>query len=274
MSHQRKFGFTLIELLVVIAIIAILAAILFPVFAQAKAAAKQIAGVSNLKQLGMAYQLYASDYDDTTMPYQHVVDTGLDPAVVGWWASYSLTTFLEDPTRGFSYPYTKSAEVLVCPQARHLPGGATTYGMNLALTVDEFGEAGLSFSLFDQPSDTLVFVDSASLQEDPKVLRRSQLVYAPFEGGTPDIHGRHGDSRANIAWADGHASSKRITYYQETASWVPGLTPSDYRQSRMGAIVYPGTVMPNVNDYGSAEWNLAFRRAGYYYFAQKPVVQQ
>lgn len=256
-------------MLVVIAIIAILAAILFPVFAQAKAAAKQVAGLSNVKQLGLGYQLYATDYDDTTMPYQHIFDTGPDPAVITWWAGYSLTDFIEDPKRSFMYPYTKSADVMICPKARHLPGSASTYGMNLALTVDELGEAGLSYSLFDEPTDTLVFVDSANFNSDPKILQRSQLVYAPFEGGTPDIHGRHGDSRANVAWADGHASSKRITYYQETASWLPELTPNDFRQNNLGGIVYPGTVMPNVNDYGTPEWDLAFRRAGYYYFAQK-----
>jgi len=59
-----KGGFTLIELLVVIAIIAILAAILFPVFAQAKAAAKKINSLSNQKQIGVGIQLYAGDYDD------------------------------------------------------------------------------------------------------------------------------------------------------------------------------------------------------------------
>ncbi|MBX3095558.1 MAG: prepilin-type N-terminal cleavage/methylation domain-containing protein [Fimbriimonadaceae bacterium] len=60
-----KKAFTLIELLVVIAIIAILAAILFPVFAQAKAAAKKTAGISNQKQIGAALQIYMGDYDDT-----------------------------------------------------------------------------------------------------------------------------------------------------------------------------------------------------------------
>lgn len=63
---KRNGAFTLIELLVVIAIIAILAAILFPVFAQAKRAAKTSATLSNTKQLGLAVQMYAADYDDST----------------------------------------------------------------------------------------------------------------------------------------------------------------------------------------------------------------
>ncbi len=68
-KHLSK-AFTLIELLVVIAIIAILAAILFPVFAQAKAAAKSISTVSNIKQVGTAGQLYLADYDDVVHPHR------------------------------------------------------------------------------------------------------------------------------------------------------------------------------------------------------------
>src|SRR5688572_31305139 len=68
LSHEAKKymkrAFTLIELLVVIAIIAILAAILFPVFAQAKAAAKKTADLSNIKQITTASHIYLSDYDD------------------------------------------------------------------------------------------------------------------------------------------------------------------------------------------------------------------
>lgn len=70
-SISKKRGFTLIELLVVIAIIAILAAILFPVFAQAKAAAKKTADLSNMKQIGTAITMYATDNDDKTMSVDH-----------------------------------------------------------------------------------------------------------------------------------------------------------------------------------------------------------
>ena len=65
---QRRNGFTLIELLVVIAIIAILAAILFPVFGQAREKARQTACFNNLKQIGLAYQMYAQDYDEAIVP--------------------------------------------------------------------------------------------------------------------------------------------------------------------------------------------------------------
>ncbi len=89
---QRSKGFTLIELLVVIAIIAILAAILFPVFAQARAKARQASGQSNQKQLGTAVLMYVQDYDET-------FPIGLDN---GWW----MSTWIRN-----TQPYVKNFQV-------------------------------------------------------------------------------------------------------------------------------------------------------------------
>jgi prepilin-type N-terminal cleavage/methylation domain-containing protein len=68
---MKRYAFTLIELLVVIAIIAILAAILFPVFAQAREKARQATCLSNMKQMGLATRMYLQDYDETSFPAWH-----------------------------------------------------------------------------------------------------------------------------------------------------------------------------------------------------------
>ncbi|MEZ0327747.1 MAG: type II secretion system protein [Fimbriimonas sp.] len=106
---QRSRGFTLIELLVVIAIIAILAAILFPVFAQAKAAAKSTSTLSNIKQLGTAVIMYAGDFEDRTpgaFQCGYVTDDiwcGAD-----WW-SYESDRFVAWSTN--VWPYMKNAQI-------------------------------------------------------------------------------------------------------------------------------------------------------------------
>src|ERR1044072_5903757 len=79
-DDSMKKAFTLIELLVVIAIIAILAAVLFPVFAQGKLAAKKTAGLNQGKQIGLATQIYLADYDDTLPGYRWNVPNS-DPAI-------------------------------------------------------------------------------------------------------------------------------------------------------------------------------------------------
>lgn len=104
---RRQSGFTLIELLVVIAIIAILAAILFPVFAQARAKARGVSCLSNIKQLTLGMTMYAQDYDEA-FPQWHWDESysggsGKSPnnATSLWWNAI--------------YPYVKNAQIFTCP---------------------------------------------------------------------------------------------------------------------------------------------------------------
>ncbi|MCO5298291.1 MAG: prepilin-type N-terminal cleavage/methylation domain-containing protein [Fimbriimonadaceae bacterium] len=112
-----KRAFTLIELLVVIAIIAILAAILFPVFAQAKQAAKKAVDLSNMKQIGVAMQIYLSDYDDTyPMSYYYRNDNGSAGTVPN--CGYVHWT-------GLIQPYVKNIDIFRSPSDK-LGGMAPT----------------------------------------------------------------------------------------------------------------------------------------------------
>jgi prepilin-type N-terminal cleavage/methylation domain-containing protein/prepilin-type processing-associated H-X9-DG protein len=104
----QRFGFTLIELLVVIAIIAILAAILFPVFASARQKARQTACLSNMKQIGTADMMYTQDNDEYYPHYfQAWPDRTLNSNEDTYWPMWALQL----------YPYTKNPNIVVCPNA-------------------------------------------------------------------------------------------------------------------------------------------------------------
>ncbi len=105
---RRRDAFTLIELLVVIAIIAILAAILFPVFAQAKMAAKKTAALSQAKQTGTAIMLYIADYDD--LGPTGTVPNLTNPAVQAWRPSDAAA---QSPAGWFAYPIAQDEHALV-----------------------------------------------------------------------------------------------------------------------------------------------------------------
>jgi len=98
---KRSNGFTLIELLVVIAIIAILAAILFPVFAKAREKARQTSCLSNLNQMGKAVLMYAQDYDERVPPSYQRATPGADWPLIKWAAHV--------------VPYVKNSQVFLCP---------------------------------------------------------------------------------------------------------------------------------------------------------------
>jgi prepilin-type N-terminal cleavage/methylation domain-containing protein/prepilin-type processing-associated H-X9-DG protein len=105
---QRKTGFTLIELLVVIAIIAILAAILFPVFAQAREKARQTSCLSNIKQIMTGAKMYTQDYDEMSFNYAF---NEIDPNGADTWFTWCE----------MEAPYVKSTQIFMCPSANKNP---------------------------------------------------------------------------------------------------------------------------------------------------------
>lgn len=121
--HSRT-AFTLIELLVVIAIISILAAILFPVFAQARAKARQTVCMSNMRQIGLGVRMYLQDYDEVYFAF--------DQGGVGWTIPRSAWVETQD---FLLRPYLKNTGILGCPEEKTITAGGVTarspqYAMN------------------------------------------------------------------------------------------------------------------------------------------------
>lgn len=145
-KKKSRKGFTLIELLVVIAIIAILAAILFPVFAKAREKARQTACLNNMKQIGTALQMYAQDYDEGIPTYSP--RDGTAPA--GPW---NLD------------PYIKNLQIWQCPSGKK--GVSQNIGVNMQMfRTDEddvyFYTTHAFLSDIKQPSECILFMDTAN----------------------------------------------------------------------------------------------------------------
>ncbi|HEY3780628.1 MAG TPA: prepilin-type N-terminal cleavage/methylation domain-containing protein [Fimbriimonadaceae bacterium] len=142
---KLRRAFTLIELLVVIAIIAILAAILFPVFAQAKLAAKGTAALSNTKQIGLAVQMYANDYDDTAPLCQTFTVGNQGPF---YFSGSPTITF--QPWSYVLIPYTKNSDIFVDPIIGSNPGYSA--GTNLDVWNGYNPEFGYNYELMSPPN--------------------------------------------------------------------------------------------------------------------------
>jgi prepilin-type N-terminal cleavage/methylation domain-containing protein len=213
----RRGGFTLIELLVVIAIIAILAAILFPVFAQAREKARQTTCLSNCKQIALAFQMYQQDNDGTfTWQGPHLGDDNADFMAPG-----------AKPTWGAELmPYIKSPKIYICPSARPSPfpksapwGPATDVSASSYFMNGCFN--GISESVVDQPADKILGSCWAYITKTPFTRPGNQDVRWRWEPGTtgkPGYWANHmGYLARNCFMADGHAKyqyEERLTRAQ------------------------------------------------------------
>ncbi len=169
-------GFTLIELLVVIAIIAVLAAILFPVFGAARTKARQTTCASNLRQIGLAMAMYVSDYDDTYPLGTFSMASG------PWWDDVLL-------------PYTRNEQILVCPAHRRPnPSYKWSYGLNWDL-------AGKFTGCTADASSTILSGDVAGISciiSYPSNPHPSSSMWVPAP--------RHND-KAVVVFCNGHCKS-------------------------------------------------------------------
>ncbi|NSW58178.1 MAG: DUF1559 domain-containing protein [Armatimonadetes bacterium] len=197
-------GFTLIELLVVIAIIAILAAILFPVFARAREKARQTSCLSNVKQLGLGAMMYCQDYDEMLFPRYQPISVYPAPANAVWWLPRPGYTSLLDP-------YVKNTQIGRCPSEPNRNG----YGYNALLI-----GGNVPLAKIKRPAEIILFEDdtfgsmTAYYPSQGVANWGANFVNPPGTTGAGIVwgqncpYGRHNDM-ANFAFCDGHAKAMK-----------------------------------------------------------------
>ncbi len=217
---MRRKGFTLIELLVVIAIIAILAAILFPVFAKAREKARQSSCSSNVKQLGLALMQYCQDYDER---YASVYDDGNGyPAGRIIWADKAM-------------PYIANRQVFGCPSARpNLAPGAglwpnslqgTRYQMPMTHVFPEGWNNPVGMADFQAPAETVMLLESSNAWWQHYCPRHLTAPMGMLNGSAgPYINGGLNESTCpwhneglNVVFCDGHVKWEKTTALADSA---------------------------------------------------------
>jgi len=232
---KMKRGFTLIELLVVIAIIAILAAILFPVFARAREKARQSSCLSNIKQMALGAMMYAQDYDEVYVP-------GLVGSPGAGQGPISQSSYFTDLKMHFDviYPYVMNRQIFFCPST---DGGSVysgDYGFNRRLCPDTRSESTVRMAEVDAPAEIFMVLDSGAYMISESYITSptgsfwyvpgtamgrdpASLSPYPLTGfGARDFEGGRHNGGINIGFADGHAKWLASSYVAGNLQhWAP-----------------------------------------------------
>ncbi len=243
---RRRSAFTLIELLVVIAIIAILAAILFPVFAKARDQARKTSCLSNMKQLGLGFLMYAQDYDERLPGVNFGNGVGQ-----GWpWTVWAGSV---DWTGVFTHavmPYLKNRQILQCPSGTEVDRWSGTNGLSYCYN-EYMYNTGQGWSSLARISSAPAGVASVSMLSECF----SSGIYMDWEGGGPTLPDGTMDGLNRIRyhtwnpWQPNHEGTN-ITYGDGHSKFIAKdairsyRMPSGWSDNRQRPIVYPGAVEP------------------------------